>query len=234
MGRSKNIRDWIVLDRLADIILEGVHGCIVDIGMGLSTIVLGRHAVNFGRRHYSVDISPDVAKAFGNQHGGHKVFVGDSLDIIKRKKFREKPAIVFIDGCHEYRYIKEEVDFFLDMLMPFGVIFFHDSYPPERWAVPDGGCGDVYLVRQELEKRDDLWTFTWPYEFQAQGCGLTMVMKKIEAIIKPFIPVRSQDADALELLNDLTFIGDNIKQASVGVADSEDIEQHRVGNPVVL
>lgn len=178
MGRSKDIRDWVVLDRLADIILEGVDGCIVDIGMGLSTIVLGRHAVNFGRVQYSVDICPKTANGFGNQHGGHKVFVGDSLDIIKRKKFKEKPAIVFIDGCHEYKYIKKEVDFFLDILMPFGVIFFHDSYPPEKWAVPDGGCGDVYLVRQELEKRDDLWTFTWPYEFQAQGCGLTMVMKK--------------------------------------------------------
>lgn len=177
MARSRNIKDWVVLDRLADIVLEGVYGCIVDIGMGLSTIVLGRHAVNYSRRHYSVDIKPKTAKVFGNQHGNHMVFVGDSLDFIKT--FKDKPALVFIDGFHKYEQVKQEVDFFLEVLMPFGVIFLHDSYPPERNVYPGGkGCGEVYLVRQKLEKRDDLWTFTWPYDFQAQGCGLTMVMKK--------------------------------------------------------
>ena len=36
--------------------------------------------------------------------------------------------------------------------------------------------GNVYKVRQELETRDDIQIFTWPYT--AANCGLTMVMKK--------------------------------------------------------
>lgn len=177
MARSRNIKDWVVLDRLADIILEDVYGCIVDIGMGLSTTVLARHAVNYSRRHYSVDIKPKHAKYFGYQHSDHRVFIGDSLDFIK--KFKDIPALVFIDGWHKYSQVKEEVDFFLGVLVPFGVLFMHDTFPHPKTVRASGrGCGEVYRVRQELEKRGDLWTFTWPYRSQAQGCGLTMVMKK--------------------------------------------------------
>ena len=35
---------------------------------------------------------------------------------------------------------------------------------------------DSYLVRQELEQKKELMTFTWPYT--AANVGLTMVMKK--------------------------------------------------------
>lgn len=179
MGHSKDEADWIVLDRLADIILKGVEGCVVDIGIGLSTVILARHAARFKRKHFSCDISEKIVNYFipdGKLHELHTVSTCDAAKFVK--DFHEIPALVFIDGHHYYEQVIIQIDHFLQS-MPFGgVLFLHDTTPPPTWTSVRGRwCGNIYRARQELENRKDVCTFTWPYEYQAQKCGLTMVMK---------------------------------------------------------
>ncbi len=164
--------EWIILDKLAGVILANVGGCIVDIGIGSSTKILIKYAKEFDIPHYSCDIN--AKKCEWARAVGCKVYEGRSLDFIK--EFDDSPvALVFIDGKHLYEIVKQEVEFFLTVLSDGGVIFLHDTNPPDKWKSDSGaGCGDVYKLRQELGKDKALQIFTWPYT--AAKCGLTMVM----------------------------------------------------------
>ena len=172
---------WIIVDRLADVILAAVDGCVVDIGIGYSTEVLLRHSRKMKRSHYSVDISGrrcDWAKSHELSH---------DLHVVKKEKstmfgasFEEPIAILFLDGNHKAWYVKKELEIFLGKVSDGGVTFMHDTCPLEGYfekKQAKGKAMDTYTVRQELESRSDLNVFTWPYT--AANCGLTMVMKKI-------------------------------------------------------
>ena len=176
MGRKEKKYDWIVVDRLADLILANVEGCVVDIGIGASTEVLTIHTKKIQRKHYSCDISPRRCQWARDILQWPEVFEGTSLDFIKQ--FKEQPvALVFIDGDHRAEIIFQEVGFFLELMQPGGVFFLHDTYPKNGYACEDGQrSGTAYKVRQILEKNSWVWTFTWPYT--AFNYGLTMVMKK--------------------------------------------------------
>jgi len=179
MGFAKNEKEWVVLDLLSGLILENVEGCVVDIGIGLSTKVLAKYSEKFGREHYSCDISKKVIRRYGGcSHGKHFIYRGDMREFIFQ--FNKIVALVFLDGLHQFDHNLEAVTKFLTLMNPGGVIFLHDTYPPSEKVLKENGgkCGEVYRVRQVLEKQDSVWTFTWPYLKQAQGCGLTMVMKK--------------------------------------------------------
>ena len=164
--------DWNMLDCLAPIILNNVkNGCIVDIGIGPSTRVLLKHSQALKREHYSCDKKENRCD-WAREIGVPNVFFGRSLDFIKQ--FPKTPvALAFIDGAHAYEIAIQETKFFLKKLAPGGVIFLHDTYPPfDRLK----NCGDVWKVRQEMEK-SNVQTFTWPYT--ATDRGLTMLMKKL-------------------------------------------------------
>jgi len=170
---------WSIMDALIPQILENVEGPIVEIGMGESTEIFADHACRYERKLYSCDIKMggmfDVCDKplFDN----HICFIGRSEEFIK--EFDDIPAIVFIDGEHLYETAKMEVDFFLPLLATRGVMFMHDMFPSEERQIKteEKGrkAGDVYRVRQELERNPDVDVFTWPYT--ALGVGLTMVMK---------------------------------------------------------
>jgi len=164
-------KGWILLDRLADIVIGNVRGCIVEIGMGESTPILAEIAEDAGIRLYSCDLRIKCERLYDR----HVVFIGSSADFMK--KFDDKPALVLLDGCHNYNVAKEEFDFFFERLTDYGVIFIHDTLPPDERLLKSNGCSDVYRLRQELEKRyEEMDCFTWPYT--AIDCGLTMVIKK--------------------------------------------------------
>ena len=165
-------RHWILLDRLVDVILKNVPGCVVDIGIGHSTEVLYNHSSKLGREHYSCDISSKKCN-WARTLGGLKIFEGRSLDFIEQ--FSNIPvAVVFLDGDHTYSITKREFDFFLLKLSPGGMIFLHDTMPYCTKEIY--GKYTVYQLRQEIERRSDLMVFTWPYT--AQNAGLTMIMQK--------------------------------------------------------
>jgi len=179
---------WSIMDALVPEILDNVGGPIVEIGMGESTSMFAAHASRMGRKLYSCDIKMggmfDVCDKplFDN----HVCFIGRSEDFIK--EFKDYPAIVFIDGEHLYETAKMEVEFFLPRLAISGVMFMHDTFPwEERLTVTDKKgrkAGDVYKVRQELERNPDVDVLTWPYT--ALGVGLTMVLKHLPNKKRPF------------------------------------------------
>ena len=95
-------------------------------------------------------------------------------------QFDDTPALVLIDGNHMAGVVRQEAHFFIERLATGGVIFMHDTMPPEggyeRKLKQKNKEMDTYKVRQELEKLPYIEVFTWPYS--SGGCGLTMVLKK--------------------------------------------------------
>lgn len=169
MGRHQ---DWIIIERLAKTILKNVEGCIIEIGIGRSTPIFIEFATEFKREHYCFDMLEKKC-VWAREHGC-KVISGESPKNLNQ--FPDIPvAMGLIDGDHRYGVVIQEVNFFLTKLSVGGILFLHDTYPPEKWLSEDE-CGDVYKVRQELETHDDIQIFTWPYT--AINCGLTMIMNK--------------------------------------------------------
>ena len=174
MGRHQ---DWIIIERLGNTILQNVEGCIIEIGIGRSTPIFIKFADEFKRELYCFDMLEK--KCIWAREHGCKAFFGNSPETLK--EFPDVPvAMGLIDGNHRYEVVIQETNFFLKKLSVGGILFLHDTYPPEKWVQKNGdgqiGCGDVYLVRQELETCADIQFFTWPYT--AVNCGLTMIMNK--------------------------------------------------------
>ena len=179
--------DWIIINTLTPIILNHVKGCIVEIGAGLSTKMFAKMASKAGVNFYSCDINADKLNIIKDEiekevpmKNSKAVFCGQSsTSFLKRFEFniKEYPAIVFLDGCHDYRIVRIEANYFLQKMLVGGVMFLHDTLPlKESYIKAPLGLGDVYKLRQDLEKQENLDCFTWPYT--AKGYGLTMVIKK--------------------------------------------------------
>ena len=172
-------QDWVMIERLGDIILKNVEGHIFEIGVGFSTPILKNLADDFDRELYCFEKSEkrcNWAKVFGC-----KVFQGKSLGNLE-KLSGVTIAMGLIDGRHKASTVRAEVSFFLERLSVGGVIFIHDTYRRTSTLLRTGEnlyeekmIGDVYQIRKELESLDTIQTFTWPYT--AMNCGLTMIMK---------------------------------------------------------
>lgn len=175
---TKAERYWMVLDKITDIVLWNIPGCVVEVGCGASSNVLGKHAHKMGRVFYSCDKSHKKLDYIVS-HSPYKItpFYGSSLDFIQQ--FNESPAVVFIDGDHRAKILQQEVDFFLEKLAIGGVIMLHDTCPWDKTfetKTKQGKIIDTFTVRLNLEKNPNVDTFTWRYT--AGQCGVTMVLKK--------------------------------------------------------
>lgn len=168
----ERMMEWIILERLCEVILYYRPFCIVEIGAGESTKVFAEIAEKTDVTLYTVDIKEEKKVNYFPKH----IFAHSTSDAFM-EWFDDTPAIVLIDGDHSYDAAKKEFDFFFDKLIEGGVIFLHDTYPPAEMYVREGACNDVYLLRQELEKRtNEMDVLTFPYT--GKWMGLTMVMKK--------------------------------------------------------
>lgn len=180
MGQVRE-KDWIVVERLGDIVLSNVEGCIVEIGMGYSTIVLSQLAKKHNRKHYACDIKE--TKCIWAKESTE--VAQENLIIYHEKssrfiyRFKDIPALVFIDGNHYYKYVKPETEFFVNLLNPGGMIFLHDTHIHKKHYdryEQKGKKTEAYMVRQELEKDPRVGCLTFPYT--ASNCGLTVAIKK--------------------------------------------------------
>jgi len=173
---------WPVMDRLAEVVLTHIEGCIVEIGMGKhSTRIWAKHSKTFQRKFYACDSSTRIVEAIKKAPYTHdlmEIFHGKSG--LFMQQFDDSPAIVFLDGNHNEQVVRQEVHFFIEKMQTGGVIFMHDTMPLEGYyeAKLENKNREMstYKVRQELERMPHIDVFTWPYT--SSGCGLTMVLKK--------------------------------------------------------
>ena len=169
---------WDIMESIVPMILKYCPGDIVEIGMGESSEMFAKYAVEFGVNLYSCDIQMGgMFEVFDKElFANHRCFIGRSEDFLK--EYGGSPSIVFIDGEHLYETVKLETEFFLPKIRTGGVMFLHDTMPVLKKNIERDGKGynpgDIYKVRQELERMPEYDVFTWPYS--AQDMGLTMVM----------------------------------------------------------
>ena len=77
-------------------------------------------------------------------------------------------------------------------------MFLHDTMPAFKRSIePDSkgyNPGDIYKVRQELERMPEYDVFTWPYS--ANNMGLTMIM--VHGTGRPFWRENGRLVDATD------------------------------------
>jgi hypothetical protein len=175
-SRSMHLQNWGILDALLPIILYHRDGCVLEIGIGQSTFFMCKHGQDFHRDVYTIDLNSEKIKQYNynSYFDGHKVIWGDSREVVKT--FDVPIAVLLIDGYHAYEFARHEFDNLWPHVVEGGVVFIHDTYPPSEDFLKKNACGDVWKLRQELEKRDDMDCFTWPYS--ANWMGLTMCIRK--------------------------------------------------------
>jgi len=174
---------WGLMRCLSDFILNYSHGDILEIGCGESSIHFSSLAEIYKRKCYHIEFSKSGVENMKNTKGyfgnNSQVFNMKSDDFFAALKNADigypSLAIAFIDGDHIYEQAKKDFDNVLPYVVDTGYVFLHDTYPRTKdWTV-EQKCGTVYLLRRELEQRDDLEVFTFPRT--AFDVGLTMVRK---------------------------------------------------------
>ena len=87
-------------------------------------------------------------------------------------------AIAFIDGDHSYEVVSRDFWNVNKYLTDDGVVFIHDTLPPNKSWTTDNKCGTVCLLRDDLDQMDQWEIFTFP--FTAFNVGLSMVRRRKE------------------------------------------------------
>lgn len=171
---------WSILESLVHIILFYRPYSVVEIGCGESTEILLPAAVEADVDFYAVDVNLSKLDHFKKAanlsgQGNYQFYHMTSNEFMAQ--YDDIPAVVLIDANHEYSQAKKEFEFFYNLLIPGGVIFLHDTFPPHEMMLAPTACHDVYRLRQELEPlTEEMDVFTWPYT--AGFSGLTMIIKK--------------------------------------------------------
>jgi hypothetical protein len=164
-----------------DYVLSRMPGDIVEIGVGESSIYLTALAKKFNRHVYHCDMDvprvDELVSIDGYFDKQGVIFKGSSDDFFKQVSLTPI-ALGFIDGGHTYEQAGRDFYNLLPHVVDHGFILLHDTYPPnEQWATETTCCGDVYKLRQELEKNKDLDCLTLTLG-TAMEVGLTIVRKK--------------------------------------------------------
>ena len=164
---------WPLLEALVDYILFFNKGDIIEVGVlhGNSSVILSCLAQKYDRFIYHCDIRPVRVPIYKKA----SLFIEGSDKFFEEVKFTPIVA-TFLDGDHSYKQVKRDFENALKLTVPNGYIFLHDTYPPNPGALQERRCGTSYILRQELEKREDLDCSTFVHT--ANNCGLTCVRKK--------------------------------------------------------
>ena len=104
---------WDIMEALIPKILKYVPGDIVEVGMGESSTIFAKYALEAGVKLISCDI-----QAGGMFNVFQAPIFSDHILHIKRSEefileYEGEPSIVFLDAEHKYEEVKKEVDFFL-------------------------------------------------------------------------------------------------------------------------
>lgn len=169
---------WGLLGILCDYVLQYTPGDIIEVGVCESSIYLSFLAKKYQRKIYHNDIQRSVIENCKTVPGyflPNAVIVQDSSDNFFQLTDFAPIALTFIDGDHIYEQVKKDFEHALDLTVPNGYIFLHDTLPLDETWIRETSCGDVYRLRKELNKRSDLDVFT--FNHSAWNVGLTMIRK---------------------------------------------------------
>jgi predicted O-methyltransferase YrrM len=104
-------------------------------------------------QHATVDLLPD--------HVWVKNFAMHSIDALREcKRIRLTFDSVFIDGCHEYAESKADIEGWMTLLNPGGLICGHD-YWPRHIGVMDA-VNEVFEGRHEVVPGTRIWFYRKP------------------------------------------------------------------------
>jgi len=178
-----NWERWGLLSVLSDYVLYFTEGDILEIGCGESSIHLSKLAEKYNRRCYHCEFSRSGVTNMKNTKG----YFGKNSEVFNMKSDEffdsisnadigyPRLALAFIDGDHVYEQVKKDFMHTFNYVVHDGVIFLHDTYPPDdSWKVPQR-CGTVYKLREELEDWPNIQMFT--FKRSAFDVGLTMIQK---------------------------------------------------------
>ena len=184
-----------MLGVFGEYVLSCTPGEVLEIGCGESSIYLSHLARKHNRLIYHCDAAPDkilnpltvagymleyapavVPPGPFVEFGPSKFYMGKSDDMFR--DIAVKPlALSFIDGDHVYDQALKDFENVFALTVDHGYILLHDTYPPEDSYLSEHRCGNVYLLRQEIEQRLDCDCITLT-KGTAMGVGLTIVRKK--------------------------------------------------------
>lgn len=185
-----------MLGVFGDFVLSCTKGSILEIGVGESSIYLTGISRKYNRRIWHCDVStskilnpmtipgylsPDLTymeerDEVPNTLERCVLYAGTSDSFFRRLPIDDL-ALAFIDGDHVYEQAKRDFDNVWPLIVENGYVLLHDTHPPSAEWTSENACGEVYRLRQELQKRDDLDILTLPRGC-AIGVGLTIVRKR--------------------------------------------------------
>lgn len=174
-GRFKWER-WGLLSVLCDYVLSYRKGNILEIGCGESSIHFSKLAEKHNRKCYHIEYSKSGVENMKNTKG----YFGNNSEVFNMKSddffslnHDINLSLSFIDGDHTYEQARRDFYNILKYTETGGYIFLHDTCPPDiSWTV-EQKCGTVYKLREEIEEKMGVYSFT--FKDTAFGVGLTMV-----------------------------------------------------------
>jgi glycosyltransferase involved in cell wall biosynthesis/predicted O-methyltransferase YrrM len=162
----KKIEGWlseeeaILLYRLAEKVTG--RGAIVEIGAykGKSTVCLAKGSKKNSKiKIYSIDHHknnpPSLPKFKSNlkKAGVEKLVVPIIQTSEEAAKSFDKPVeLIFIDGNHDYEFVKRDFELWFPKLIDGGIIVFHDYYDKQIWPGVKKAIGEINSNYPELVK----------------------------------------------------------------------------------
>lgn len=86
---------------------------------------------------------------------------------------------IFIDACHEHKQVLVDYENSFKMVPDDGIIFLHDTYPPDLGKGSLIACGDSYKAYLDLKNKKNIDIINLPI-----WVGLTIIRKHTEKILQ--------------------------------------------------
>jgi predicted O-methyltransferase YrrM len=132
-----------------------------------------------------VDLKPRTQMKFLNESPTKEdpritIYPETSTDCFFKNNVSENETFdcVFIDACHEYKQVLIDYENSFKLVPNDGIIFLHDTYPPDLGKGSLLACGDSYNAYLELKKHKNIDIINLPI-----WVGLTIIRKHTENIL---------------------------------------------------
>jgi len=80
-----------------------------------------------------------------------KIYNGTKTDDFFANNVKDhKFDVAFIDACHNYDQVMRDFNNVLNVIEEDGIIFMHDTYPPNQSHTTEGACSDAYKAYMDI------------------------------------------------------------------------------------